>query len=75
MILIACSTSPSYGATISGTVKGPEGAALNGVFVQAQNNKTNMTFMAIGKIEFARRTQARVTAQTSQLCRAPLILP
>ena len=47
MTLIACSTSASYGATISGTVKGPDGAALEGVFVQAQNKKTNMTFMVL----------------------------
>jgi len=46
MSLTACS---SYGlaATISGSVKGPEGAALEGVFVQAQNNKTHMTYMVL----------------------------
>jgi virginiamycin B lyase len=47
MTLIACISSASYGATISGTVKGPDGAALEGVFVQAQNKKTNMTFMVL----------------------------
>ena len=45
--LIAYSGSPSYGASISGTVKGPDGGALNGVFVQAQNKKTHITYMVL----------------------------
>jgi virginiamycin B lyase len=40
-----CAT--SYGATVSGTVKGPDGAAFEGAFVQVQNSKTKMTFMAL----------------------------
>ncbi len=31
------------GATITGTVKGPDGAPFKGAFVQAQNNKTKIT--------------------------------
>jgi len=45
--LFACSSSVSYGATISGTVKDPDGAAIKGVFVQARNDKTNKTFMVL----------------------------
>ncbi len=45
--LAACGSSIGHGATISGTVKGPEGAALEGVFVRAQNNKTHITFMVL----------------------------
>ena len=47
MTLVAFSSSVSHGATITGTVKGPDGAALAGVFVQAQNQRINMTFMAL----------------------------
>src|SRR5271169_2294212 len=47
MTLVACSGSVGYGATISGTVKSPEGAALEGVFVQAQKKKINTTFMVL----------------------------
>ena len=47
MTLVACGGAVSFGATISGTVKGPEGAALEGVFVQAQNKKINTTFMVL----------------------------
>jgi virginiamycin B lyase len=36
-----------YGATISGTVKGPDGAPVSGAFVQAQNSKSKITFMGV----------------------------
>ena len=45
--LVVLSSSASYGATIIGTVTGPDGTALEGVFVQAQNHNANMTFMAL----------------------------
>ena len=32
-----------YGATITGTVKGPDGNPFEGAFVQAQNAKTRIT--------------------------------
>ena len=34
-------------ATISGTVKGPDGTPFLGAFVQAQNSQTRMTYMAL----------------------------
>jgi virginiamycin B lyase len=37
----------SYGATITGTVKGPEGALFQGAFVEAQNTKTKITVMVL----------------------------
>ena len=38
-----------YGATISGTVKGPDGAPVEGAFIQAQNTKTKISvFCAVG---------------------------
>src|SRR5580693_3531838 len=40
MILIAAFAD---GATITGTVKGPDGAPFKGVFIQAQNTKTKIT--------------------------------
>jgi virginiamycin B lyase len=36
-----------YGATISGTVKGPDGAPYEGAFVQAQNAKTKITTIVL----------------------------
>lgn len=33
----------AYGATITGTVKGPDGAPFKGAFVEAQNKKTRIT--------------------------------
>ena len=36
-------TSVAYGATITGTVKGPDGAPFKGAFVEAQNKKTKIT--------------------------------
>jgi hypothetical protein len=36
-----------YGATLSGTAKDPSGTPFEGAFVQAQNTKTKITFMAL----------------------------
>ena len=36
-------TAFAYGATVSGTVKGPDGAPFKGAFVEAQNEKTRIT--------------------------------
>src|ERR1700680_4571315 len=36
-----------YSATVSGTVKGPDGAAGEGAFIQAQNTKTKMSFFVL----------------------------
>jgi len=40
-----------YGATVSGTVKGPDGAPVEGAFVQAQNTKTRMSFFVLSDHE------------------------
>jgi virginiamycin B lyase len=45
--LIILFGSACYAATITGKVNGPDGAPFEGAFVQAQNNKTRMTFMAL----------------------------
>jgi virginiamycin B lyase len=37
----------SSAATITGTVKGPDGAPFGGGFVQAQNSQTHMTFIVL----------------------------
>jgi len=39
--------SSSYAATVSGTVKGPDGAPLEGAFVQAQNTKTKISLFVL----------------------------
>src|ERR1700730_1251319 len=41
--LIVLLSSISQGATVTGTVKGPDGAPFQGAFVEAQNTKANMT--------------------------------
>ncbi len=40
-------SSACFGATITGTVKGPDGAPFGGAFVEAQNSKTRMTFIVL----------------------------
>ena len=40
-------SAPCLGATLSGTVKGPDGTPLQGVFVEAQNSKTKMSFIVL----------------------------
>jgi virginiamycin B lyase len=43
----AFGSSAAFAATITGTVQGPDGAPLPGVFVQARKQQANMTFMAL----------------------------
>jgi virginiamycin B lyase len=38
---------PTYAATITGTVKGPDGAPFQGAFVQAQNSKTRIASIVL----------------------------
>ena len=38
---------PSFGARVSGVVKGPDGAPVEGAFVQAQNTKTKISFLVL----------------------------
>src|SRR5712691_9877444 len=45
-LAIFCSAS-CLGATLSGTVKGPDGAPLSGAFVRAQNSTTKMSFFVL----------------------------
>ncbi len=45
--LAAILGSISHAATITGTVKGVDGAPFQGAFVEAQNTKTRMTFIAL----------------------------
>ena len=47
ILFAATLLSSAQAATITGTVKAPEGTPFEGAFVQAQNTKTRMTFMAL----------------------------
>jgi len=48
LLSLALSVAAScYGATVSGTVKGPDGAPFEGAFVQAQNMRTKMSFWVL----------------------------
>ena len=43
--------SGGYAATISGTVKGPDGAPFQGSFVEAQNTRTKMTVIVLSNTQ------------------------
>ena len=45
--MIAFLGSVCPGATVTGTVKGPDGAPFQGAFVEAQNTKTKMTLIVL----------------------------
>jgi virginiamycin B lyase len=47
LVLVACASTVSEAATLSGTVKDSDGSPLKGVFVQAQNKKTSVTMMVL----------------------------
>src|SRR6202167_780900 len=47
IVLIVFLGSVCYGATITGTVKGVDGAPFQGAFVQAQNTKTKITVIVL----------------------------
>ncbi len=51
MIAAACGSSVSYGATVTGTVRGSDGATLKGVFVEAKDSKTHITSMVLTDAE------------------------
>src|SRR5712664_212808 len=42
LILVLLLAPLAYGATVTGTVKGPDGASFRGAFVQAQNSSTKI---------------------------------
>ena len=43
LVAAICLAALAHGATISGTVKGPDGVPFKGAFVSAQNTKTKIT--------------------------------
>ena len=45
--LALCVASSCYGAAVSGTVKGQDGAPIEGAFVQAQNTKTKISLYVL----------------------------
>jgi len=47
LVLVLTAGSAGYGATITGTVKGPDGAPFEGAFVQARETKTRITTMVL----------------------------
>ncbi len=42
LILVLCVVPFAHAATVTGTVKGPDGASFRGAFVQAQNSNTKI---------------------------------
>src|SRR6476646_7267011 len=57
LILSASFTYAASGGSISGTVKGPDGAAFKGAFVRAQNAKTKITVNVLSDRAGAYRIQ------------------
>jgi virginiamycin B lyase len=51
MIALVCLTSFASAATITGTVKGPDGVPFKGAFVQARNAKTKITVSVLSDRE------------------------
>ena len=51
--VLAFSGSTAWGATIAGTVKGPDGAGFKGAFVEAQNTANQVTFNTLSHAEVA----------------------
>ncbi len=49
--LVFCFGTHLNAATISGAVKGPDGKPMEGVFVQAQNIKTKMSFFVLSDVQ------------------------
>src|ERR1700686_5468150 len=47
LIAVGLISSIAFGATITGTVKGPDGAPFRAAFVQARNAKTKVTVMVL----------------------------
>jgi hypothetical protein len=47
----------AHGATVTGTVKGPDGAPFKGAFVQAQNTKTKITVNVLSHKDGAYRVE------------------
>jgi virginiamycin B lyase len=47
LVIGFAAASVTFGATVSGTVKGPEGAPFKGAFVQAQNTANRMLFSVL----------------------------
>jgi hypothetical protein len=45
--LMALLGSAGYGATVTGTVKGADGAPFQGAFVEAQNTKSHITTIVL----------------------------
>src|SRR5712672_4247149 len=49
MIVLLWVASFAYGAEVTGTVKGPDGALFQGAFVQARNTKTKITVSVLSR--------------------------
>src|SRR5271166_5792595 len=48
---ILCGSSASRASTVTGTVKGPDGTAFQGAFVEAQNTKTRITVAVLSNTQ------------------------
>src|ERR1700677_4669330 len=70
-LCMATLLSSAQAATITGTVKSPEGTPFEGAFVQAQNTKTRMTFMALSDAQGHYRIEQIVPGEYRVGIRAP----
>jgi hypothetical protein len=49
MIVVFCMATLAHGADVTGTVRGPDGAPFEGVFVQARNTNTRITVSVLSR--------------------------
>src|SRR6202162_2355249 len=49
LIAVLCMAALAYGADVTGTVKGPDGAPFAGAFVQARNTTTRITVSVLSR--------------------------
>ena len=68
--LLAFLGSVCHGATITGTVKSPEGGPFQGAFVEAQNTKTKMTVMVPSDIQGRYRLEKLLAGEYRMQIRA-----
>ena len=71
--------SACYGATITGTVKGADGAPFQGAFVEAQNTKTKITVIVLsdsqGRYPFPIWRPGITACRSGPWATAPILAP
>jgi virginiamycin B lyase len=70
VISLVLFASISYGSTISGSVKGPDGAPFRGAFISAQNKKANVTVSVLSDKDGHYRVDGLIAGEYQVLVKA-----